>query len=269
MARYGLDDQGNALSDPLGELQGRNVLWRALDDQAMARRFGVSAAMVRDRNAEMDRRLLDARRNRAPVPVDDKVVTAWNGYQISALALAGRLLDESRYVDAAEQAVRFVLDELYDENSGLLYRDWRGGVRGVPGFNRDYAALAEGLLVLYRVTGEKRWLNHARQLVDAQIKRFWDDRQGGFYTTTAATELWVREKQISDEATVAGNGIAVHVLLELGRFTGSPDYVERARRTARWAGAQLADAPGAMPYTLLAWPRLMTLENSDKTNVTH
>jgi uncharacterized protein YyaL (SSP411 family) len=268
-ARFGIQQQGNALSDPLGELQGRNVLWRALDDSAMARRFNVSAAEVGKRNAGLDRRLLDARRGRAPVPVDDKVVTAWNGYQITALALAGRLLDESRYVDAAQRAARFVLDELYDENDGLLYRDWRGGVRGVPGFNRDYAAFAEGLLALYRVTGEKRWLDQARHLVDAQIKRFWDDRHGGFFTTTAATELWLRDKQISDEATVAGNGIAVHVLLELGRFTGTVDYIEKALRTARWAGAQLANAPGAMPYSLLAWPQLVALEDSDENHLTH
>ncbi len=269
MARYGLDKHGNALSDPLGELQGRNVLWRALDDKALAKQFGVDPATVRARNAELDRRLLTARRVRAPVPVDDKVVTAWNGYQLTALALAGRLLDEPRYVDAAKRTAQFVLDELYDEKSGQLFRDWRGGARGVPGFNRDYAAFAEGLLALYRVSGERRWLRHAQQLVDAQVKRFWDDRHGGFFSTTAATELWLRDKSLSDGATVAGNGIAVHVLLDLGSFTGNSDYTEKARQTARWAGAQLANAPGAMPYTLLAWPRLISAVLPDKDPITH
>jgi uncharacterized protein YyaL (SSP411 family) len=267
-ARFGIQQQGNALSDPLGELQGRNVLWRALDDSELSTRFKVDADVVAKRNAEVDRQLLLARSGRAPVPVDDKVVTAWNGYQITALALAGRLLDEPRYVGAAKRAAQFVLDELYDEDSGQLFRDWRSGVRGVPGFNRDYAAFAEGLLALYRVSGEKRWLRHARQLVDAQLERFWDDGAGGFYTTTSASELWLRSKQLSDDATLAGNGIAVHVLLELGRFTGNSDYTEKARQTARWAGAQLADAPGAMPYTLLAWPRLIAEELPDKGPIT-
>jgi uncharacterized protein YyaL (SSP411 family) len=268
VARYGIDEQGNALGDPLDELQGRNVLWHALEDSQLAIRFKVDSETVRERNAQVDMRLLAARRARAPVPVDDKVVTAWNGYQVTALALAGRLLDEPRYIDAAKRAARFVLDELYDENSGQLFRDWRGGVRGVPGFDRDYAAFAEGLLALYRVSGEKRWLQLARQLVDAHIERFWDDSRGGFFTTTADTELWLRNKPLSDEATVSGNGIAVHVLLDLGRFTGNSAYTGKALRTARWAGAQLADAPGAMPYTLMAWPRLMAAALPGKDTAT-
>ena len=269
IARYGIKQHGNALSDPLGELQGRNVLWRALDDNGLAARFKVDPGTVRERNVELDRRLLTARRGRAPAPVDDKVVTAWNGYQITALAMAGRLLGEPRYVTAARQAAQFVLDELYDEKSGQLFRDWRGGVRGVPGFNRDHAAFAEGLLALYRVSGERRWLRHAQQLVDAQVEHFWDDSHGGFFTTTASTELWLRDKSLNDGATVAGNGIAVHVLLDLGNFTGKSDYTEKALRTARWAGAQLADAPGAMPYTLLAWPRLLSVLSSNEKSATH
>ena len=217
--RYGLEETGNALSDPLGDMAGRNVLLLALDDDALAKRFTLDAKTVRQRNARIEDGLRAARHTRPPVPVDDKIVTAWNGYQIVTLALAGLLLEEPRYSDAARQAAQFLLDELFDAGRGVLYRDWRDGVRGVPGFQEDYAALAQGLLTLYRTGGERRWLNSARRLVDIMRERFEDRTHGGFFSTGADTELWLRDKPADDGATLSGNGIAVHVLLELGRLT--------------------------------------------------
>jgi len=261
MARYGLAEQGNALSDPLGEMAGRNVLLQALDDKALAQRFNVDLLTARLRNAEIDSKLRAARRTRPPVPVDDKIVTAWNGYQITALALAGRLLDEPRYIEAARQAADFLLEELFDAESGVLYRDWRKGMRGVPGFQEDYAALAEGLLALYRVSGEKSRLASAQRLVDELRARFEDTAHGGFFSTATDTELWLREKPAEDGAAVSGNGIAIQVLLALGGLTGRQDYLDSARQAAAWAASQMADYPAAMPYILLAWPQLL----ADKT----
>jgi uncharacterized protein YyaL (SSP411 family) len=253
VARYGITRTG----ETHGEVAGSNVLYRALDAAALAARFEVEPAVVRQRLAQVDALLLAARRERPAVPVDDKVVTAWNGYMITTLALAGRMLDEPRYLDAAMAAAEFIEARLLDTDAPLLYRDWRDGVRGVAGFCEDYAALAESLLALYRVTGERDWLLQARSLTDAMLARFRDSEHGGFFNTSADTELWLREKPLADGAAVSANGVALQVLLELARFTNEPRYRELARETAAWAGAQLADNPGAMPYALLAWESLV------------
>ena len=139
----------------------------------------------------------------------------------------------------------------------MLFRDWRNGVRGAPGFSEDYAATAEGLLALYKVTANKRWLVKAEEFVDRLIAGYWDESVGGFFRSPADTELWVREKQASDGATLSVNGIAIHVLQELTRLTNKKSYRDKAWKTAAWAGAQLADFPASMPYTLIAWPRLV------------
>jgi hypothetical protein len=262
VARYGLEEQGNALFDPLGELAGRNVLLQALDNTALARRFDVDPATVRERNARVEMRLRAARRSRPPVPVDDKIVTAWNGYQITALAEAGRGLDAPRYLAAATRAAEFLLTELYDAGEDVLYRDWREGVRGVPGFLEDYAALAQGLLALYRADGERRWLSAAERLVNSMRARFEDTRDGGFFSTAAGTELWLRDKPADDGAALSGNGVAIQVLLELGRLTGREELLASAWRAAAWAGAQLADYPAAMPSILQVWPQLLAVEAS-------
>ena len=257
-ARYGVIERGNALSDPLGEMAGRNVLYRALDNKALARKFNTDLMTTSQRNAEVDRRLLAARSQRPVVPVDDKVVTVWNGYMVTTLALAGRLLEEPRYIKAAEQAAVFMLDALYDDEQGVLYRDWRAGERGVPGFSEDYAAVAEGLLALYRVTGEKRWLKRAVALTDRMLHQFWDEDDGGLFSTASDTELWVRKKEIADGASLSANGVALHVLQQLGGLTGDSKYQRLAWETAAWAGAQLNNAAAAMPYSLMLWDELVS-----------
>jgi hypothetical protein len=256
-ARYGLEAHGNAISDPLGELAGRNVLYIAYDQAALARMFAVDLITARQRTASVDARLLATRRQRAAVPVDDKIVTAWNGYLITTLAQAGRQLNQPRYLEAAVRAADFIMTSLYDDRTGRLYRDWRAGVRGVPGFSDDYAALAEGLLMLYRVTGDRRRLQQAQRLVDTLLQLFWDDASGGFFRTPGDTGLWIREKEVMDGASVSANGVAVHVLLDLAGATGNDEYRERARQAAAWAGAQLADTPDSMAYLLVRWPELL------------
>jgi len=252
VARYGITRAGESA----GEVTGSNVLYRAHDTAALAARFQVEPEVARQRLARVDALLLAARRERPAVPVDDKVVTAWNGYMIMTLALAGRVLDEPRYLDAAVAAANFIGDRLLDKETQLLYRDWRDGVRGVAGFCEDYAALAEALLALYRVSGERAWLLQARSLTDTMLERFRDSRHGGFFNTGTGTELWLREKPLVDGAAVSANGVALQVLLQLAAFSNEPLYRQRARETAAWAGAQLAAAPEAMPYTLIAWSSL-------------
>jgi hypothetical protein len=254
--RYGILEYGNALSDPLGEMDGKNVLYRAVDTRELAKKFKVNTVTANQRNAEVDKRLIRARSKRPAVPIDDKVVTVWNGYMLTTLAMAGQLLDEPRYIHAAEITAKFLLDALYDEKQGVLFRDWRAGERGVPGFSEDYAGVAEGLLALYKITGNKSWLSKASNLVDSQLEKFWDENNGGLFSTASDTELWLREKEASDGATLSTNGIAAHVLHQLGKLTGHQKYTQKAWQTVAWAGAQLGDIPSAMPYTLIVWPDL-------------
>jgi uncharacterized protein YyaL (SSP411 family) len=257
-ARYGITERGNALSDPLGEMAGRNVLYRALDNKTLAAQFKTDLLTVNRRNAEVEQQLLAARNRRPAIPVDDKVVAVWNGYMITTLALAGRLLDEPRYIKAAEQTAAFVLSALYDDEHSVLYRDWRAGKRGVPAFSEDYAGVAEGLLALYKVTGDKRWLKSAVTLVDYMRLNFWDAAAGGFFSTTADTELWIRKKEVTDGASLSANGVALHVLQTLGELTGDAEYQRLAQETAAWAGAQLNNAAAAMPYSLIVWDELVS-----------
>ena len=254
---YGLKQDGNVVDGSSSELAGKNILYLARSEAELAEQFGENVVTVRERLDAVNRLLLSARRIRPALPRDDKIVAAWNGYMVAALAEAGQLLNTPHYRRAAEETARFILEKLYDAKRNVLYRDWHGGKRGVRGFSEDYAAMAEALLVLHGQDGNQAWLTTARKLTDAQIEQFWDASAGGFYGAGQNSGFWMRDKPAADNVTPSPNAIAVGNLLRLARLTGEKGYGDKAIRTAAWQGGLLRETPESMPYTLMHWPLLM------------
>jgi uncharacterized protein YyaL (SSP411 family) len=175
------------------------------------------------------RRLLDLRRRRVPPARDDKVVTAWNGLAIAALAETGVLLDRVDLVTAAVACADLIVNLHLVE--GRLRRTSRAGRVGEPaGVLEDYGDLAEGLLTLHQVTGERRWLDVAGRLLDVVLDRF-AVGQGGFFDTADDAEQLVRRPQDpTDNATPAGMSAAAGALVTYAALTGSSRHREAAER---------------------------------------
>jgi uncharacterized protein len=197
-------------------------------------------------------RLLLMREGRVPPGRDDKVVAAWNGLAIAALAETGALLDVPEYltasVDAADLLVRVHLRD------GRLLRTSRNGQPGTgAGVLEDYADVAEGFLTLCAVTGDARWLDLAGSLLDVALERF-PDGNGGFFDTADDAERLVRRPQDpTDNATPAGQTAVAGALLTYAGYTGSTRHREAAEsalgvvstlaeRFPRYAGWGLAVA---------------------------
>ncbi|HEY5050940.1 MAG TPA: thioredoxin domain-containing protein [Acidothermaceae bacterium] len=203
--------------------------------------------------------LLDARRKRPQPGRDDKVVAAWNGLAIAALAEAGVLFDRPDFVDAATDAARLLIDvHLVD---GRLRRVSRDGVVGQPaGVLEDYADVAEGFLVLAQVTGSRELLDQAGALLDACLSHF-ADGSGGFFDTADDAETLVRRPQnLTDDATPAGQSALAQGLLTYAGLTGSTAHraaAEAALGATRVLGARYPRAAGwglAAATALLAGP---------------
>jgi len=228
--------------------------------------------------AELRARLLAARSIRPQPARDDKVVTAWNGLAIAALAEAGVLLGVPRYLDAARGAAQLLLDvHLVD---GRLRRTSRDGVVGAAaGVLEDYGDLAEGLLVLHQATGEPSWLGVAGELLETVLAHF-GDGAGGFYDTADDAEaLMRRPRDPSDNAAPSGTSAAIAALVAHSALTGTSTHRAAAEDALRnvaglavrqprffgWAlaaAAALADGPvqvavvgeqGRGPLTAAAW----------------
>jgi uncharacterized protein YyaL (SSP411 family) len=248
-SRYGVQPDGNVHEDPHQEFTGRNILFRAHSLAEVVGEFGTGAG---ETLAECEALMLEARGGRPRPHLDDKVLTAWNGMMISALARAGAALRYPPYIAAAERAAEF-LDAVMVQQDGQLLRRYRDGEAAIPGMLEDYACFAGALIDLYEVTGGFPYLVRAIALTDWQIALFEDSTDGGFYSSSMkdAGQL-LRLKDDYDGAEPAGNSVALGNLLRLHRITGDTRYEESARRVLASLQAQLASAPYALPQMLAA-----------------
>jgi uncharacterized protein YyaL (SSP411 family) len=232
--RYGVEEAGNvpASLDPRGDLRGKNVLYLVEGAEPMPGAL---------------HRLFEAREGRPHPARDDKVIAAWNGLAIGALARAGFALEEERYVHAARRAAQFVWDHLRAEDG--LRRHWRGGPSEARAVAADYAFVIHGYLDLYQATFDDVWLERALALQRQMDERLWDEDSGGYFESEARADVLVRMKERYDGAEPAANSVAALNLLRLERLTGNRTWGERARRTlAGFAGIE----PVAMPMAMAA-----------------
>ncbi|MGD0702797.1 MAG: thioredoxin domain-containing protein [Trebonia sp.] len=171
--------------------------------------------------------LLTARAGRTRPARDDKVVAAWNGMAIGALAEAGVLFARPDLVAAAEDAARLLVSLHY--SAGRIARTSRDGVAGPSaGLLEDYACVAAGLLKLAGVAGGDRWVEVAGALLDTVLAAF-GDGNGGFYDTADDGErLIFRPADPTDNATPSGAFAAADALISYGALTGEARYTEAA-----------------------------------------
>ncbi|HUX66929.1 MAG TPA: thioredoxin domain-containing protein [Terriglobales bacterium] len=230
---YGVREGGNVplRLDPQGEFEGKNILYVAQPIEA-----GEAELL-----AEARTWLYNARRLRPRPPTDDKVLTAWNGLMISALAQAGAALEEPGYLAAAQATARFLLQQRWDKEAQRLLR-----TATVDGFAEDYAFLIQGLLDLHQADLDGTWLEWADRLQRRQEDLF-AAPGGGYYSTAAGSELWLRLREDYDGAEPSPNSVAVSNLLRLELWFAAAGYRERAERTLASFAARLQNMPQALP----------------------
>jgi uncharacterized protein YyaL (SSP411 family) len=233
------------LLDALGDEDGR---WAVEQFDVTERGTFEHGSSVLQRLAEPDdagryervcARLREVRAQRPQPGRDDKVVAAWNGLAVAALAEAGALFDRPSLVAAAD-ACADLLGRLHWAGGRLL----RTSIDGRPGRHagvlEDYADVAEGLLVLCSVTGDVRRLAAARGLLDVVLDHF-PDGHGGFYDTADDAEQLVRRPQDPTDGPVpSGLAAAAGALLTCAALTG----VERYRTAAEAALGTVAPLLG-------------------------
>jgi uncharacterized protein YyaL (SSP411 family) len=237
---------------PSGNWEGTNVLWRPLPLEGVAAEFDLDAAELERRLDAARTELFEIRERRIRPATDDKVLAAWNGFAIAALAEAGRAFGRPKFVEAAVVAADFVLARLRDDR-GRLLRSWRDGRAGRPAFADDHAAMADACLVLYETTFDLRWFEHARALADDLLRLFQDESRGGFFQTGSDAEaLVVRSKDLQDNAVPSGNSLAADVLQRLAHLTGEAAYETAGVGALRLIRDAMAGAPTGFGHALTA-----------------
>ncbi len=240
---YGVTEHGN--------FEERNVLRAAQDLQTLAERYGVARDGIEARLASARRALFVRREKRARPGLDDKVLVAWNGLALAALAEAARVFGRSDYRDAAEANAAFMLREM-QAPEGRLLRSWRRGRARLNAYLEDYANFIEGLLALYETTFNPGWFVEARRLANEMIAHFRDPAGGFFDTSNDHETLVVRPKDLQDNATPSGNAMAATVLLRLAALTGESRYRDIAEEALRLVQPLAGTYPTAFAQWLCA-----------------
>jgi len=239
---YGVEEHGNVREDPHGEFTGKNILYlrEPMDDATEAELQSAKAA------------LLAIRSKRVRPHLDDKILTAWNGLMITAFAKGAQVLDEARYLAAAQRAASFILTRMYDANTGILRRRYRDGDAAIAGFLDDYAFFIGALLDLYEADFDPGHIKTAMALTDKMRELFEDQAEGAFFSTAAGdSSLVLRMKDDYDGAEPSGNAAALIDLLRLAHFTDRADYRAAAERTLEALGPKITQQAVAVPQMLV------------------
>jgi len=212
-----------------GNFEGKNILEL------------VGSFEDREALAEARQKLFAAREQRIHPGRDDKVLVSWNGLMLAAFAEAARSLGRDDYREIAERNAEFVLHEMRTPE-GRLYHTWKDGQAKVNGYLADYANLMEGLLELYQTTFDARWYAAAYEMAETMIAHF--GAPVGFYDTSDEHEtLVVRPRELQDNATPSGNGMAALVLQRLAGLALEARYLDLAREALAAMQAALGQYP--------------------------
>jgi uncharacterized protein len=218
---------------PRGNWEGKTVLQRALDDSSLAARFKLDPETIPAKLSDSHSKLLYWRSSRVRPGTDDKILTAWNGLMLAAVAEAARAMDERdlqhEYYILATRSAEFLLDALRPD--GKLRRSWRQGNITNEVFLEDYAALILGLIELYQTDFQDKWFVFAEELTAEMLDLFSDPNGGFFDTSKDSQELLLRPKDLQDNATPSGNSLACEVLLKLAAFTDNGKYRDLAEKS--------------------------------------
>jgi len=182
---------------------------------------------------ESDRRsLLAARDTRSQPARDEKLLIGWNGLAISAFVASGSAFHDRTDIATARRAAQLMWKLAWDaRNAQLNHAVFEGRAQG-SGFLEDYALLGSSFLSLYEATAEKIWLQRARTLADAMLRRFDSDRKGLLPLAAAGEALIVVPLEEGDGAYPSGTSAAAGLLVRLGQATGRAQYTEAAARIA-------------------------------------
>ena len=249
---YGLEKEGNFVEEATGIRTGENILHRLEAAARIASRLGIGENVLEDKLSKARERLFAARERRVHPGKDDKILTDWNGLMIAALARGAAVFAEPAYFEAARRAYLFIEKNLRDSDGRLRHR-WRDGEASARSFADDYAFLIWGLIECHDYSGDSSYLAAARSLQDILDRRFWDEKQGGYFMSADdQADVPIRPKESYDGAIPSGNSVAFYNLIRLHRLTGENAYATRAGKLGRAFSPVISQSPSSHTMFMIA-----------------
>ncbi|MCC6659671.1 MAG: thioredoxin domain-containing protein [Phycisphaerales bacterium] len=252
---YGLDAGPNFHDPHHPDAPPASVPRLADRPDRIAAAMGVAPAGFHARLDRVNTTLYGVRSGRTQPRIDTKVLVGWNGLMISALGVAGKLLAEPRYLDAAERAAAAVLDSPRTPDGGLP----RSMGSTLPAVLEDYAAFVAALADLHRAgrDGGGRYLDAARTLALEAAARFGDGSGGYLDSQAGASDLFVRPRSTYDGAIPCGTSIMANALVTLREVTGEHRWLDAAAAAIASISGAIAASPVSTSNSTRALLRIL------------
>ena len=228
-----------------GEMQhnpAKNVLFIDQPLGAIAARMEIDEGKVSELLARAREKLAAARALRLTPFVDKSVYINWNSMIVSALLEAYRLLDLPGARDRALATLDLLMEKAFDRQKGM-YHNLADGTPRIEGLLEDQVFMAAALLDAYEVTGMRRYFEQALDLMEITVRRFWDEKEGGFFDIAQDLEerhgsLAATRKPFQDSPTPGANAVAAMVLDRLDALADREDFGQKAAVTLALLAAQ-------------------------------
>jgi len=203
----------------------RGVLFIRNTEEEISKQLNIPIENVEMVVESIKNKLLKYREDTREKPFIDKTIyTNWNGLMLEGLSTYYKVFLAPWAKEIASKTANRLIDKLY--KNGELYH-----AEGVKGFAEDYVFLAKGLLGLFEITQENKWLAISLDLMEKAIEKFWDKEKGGFFDSDREGEglLKLKKKSIADSPIQSVNGAAPYLLLLLASLSNKTNFIDLAK----------------------------------------
>lgn len=208
---------------------------------------------IKDKLEECRKILFTNREKRIHPHKDTKILTSWNGLMIAALAYSGRVLKRKDYIESAEKALKFIMENLIDE-SGRIFVRYREGQRAHKGHLEDYSFLIWALIELYESTFKTEYIEKALNINKDMIELFWDEENHGFFHAGKdGEELILKLKESYDSAIPSGNSVAMYNMIRLARITGDSKLDEIIQQNLNYFSGRIKRTLESHTFFLISY----------------
>ncbi len=213
-----------------GNWEEKNILNIKKSKIEIAHKYDISITELEEILKSCKKTLLEQRIKRQKPTLDDKVLVSWNALMVSGLVHAYQTFNTKKYLDQAEQVIRFIQNNLLDSELNLL-RSYKDGESKINAFLDDYAYLIKALIDLYEATFKEEYIMLAHQLTEYTVLHFVDNNSSMFYYTSGNDiPLIARTKELNDHVVPSSNSMMADNLYRLGHLLVNKKYIERAKQ---------------------------------------
>jgi uncharacterized protein YyaL (SSP411 family) len=143
---------------------------------------------------------------------------------------------------------------MWNPDTRTLLRRYRQGHGEIDAYAEDYACLIFGLLELFQADPDPKWLAWSATLQRRQDELFWDEAEGGWFSTTGQDpHVLLRMKEDYDGAEPTASSVSVWNLLTLSHLIEDQRWTEQIDRTLRLFAERLERIGRAVPMMAAAF----------------